>query len=316
MVAIGCTIVLAAQGFVLTPLLLAPTMVALFLLCVRADRRNAYVLTLAAIAGVTLTAVVAGPAGESLGLKVLGPQAWLLLPALAGVAASARTQYEVRARADDARARDEEARHRVADERMRIARELHDAVAHHLALANAQAGTVAHLIAADPGRAERMATDLAGTIGSALRELKGTVGLLREAAGPDAPLESAPGLTRLPGLADSFAAAGLRIDATTTGPARPLSPAVDLTAFRIIQEALTNVAKHANASRIDVCLSWYDGTVTLRVADDGQAGGQQPSLVGGGNGLRGMRERAELAGGELHAGPADAGFVVELKLPA
>ena len=129
--------------------------------------------------------MLAGPAAESLGLKVLGPQAWLLLPALAGLAASSRSQYE-------ARARDEEARYRVAEERVRIARELHDAVAHHLALANAQAGTVAHLVIADPGRAQRMATDLAGTIGSALRELKGTVGLLREAAGRTPPSSRPP----------------------------------------------------------------------------------------------------------------------------
>jgi signal transduction histidine kinase len=250
-VSIGCTIALAAQGYVLTPLLLAPTMVALFLLPIHAGRQATYLLTLAAISGVTVTAMVAGPAGESVGLKVLGPQAWLLLPALAGLAASSRSRYE-------ARSRDEEARHRVAEERMRIARELHDAVAHHLALANAQAGTVAHLIAADPSRAQRMATDLAGTIGSALRELKGTVGLLREAAAPDAPLESAPGLARLSGLADSFAAAGLRIDATTTGTARPLSPAVDLTAFRVIQEAFTNVAKHAAVRRASVRLAYED----------------------------------------------------------
>jgi signal transduction histidine kinase len=315
-VAIGCTIALAAQGYVLTPLLLAPTMVALFLLPIRADRRAAYLLTLAAITGVTVTAVVAGPAAESVGLKVLGPQAWLLLPALAGLAVGSRAQYE-------ARARDEEARHRVAEERIRIARELHDAVAHHLALANAQAGTVAHLIVADPGRAQQMATDLAATIGSALRELKGTVGLLREAAGPDAPLESAPGLARLPGLADAFAAAGLRIDATTTGTARPLSPAVDLTAFRVIQEALTNVAKHAGVRRADVRLAYEDRMLTITVTNE--AGSDTPVAPGPGHGagpaapgygLTGMHERAASVGGRLLAGPRpDGGFDVIAELP-
>jgi signal transduction histidine kinase len=312
-VAIGCTIALAAQGFVLTPLLLAPTMVALFLLALHAGRLSAAVLTLAAIAGVTLTAVVAGPAGESLGLKVLGPQAWLLLPGLAGLAARSRSQYE-------ARNRDEEARRRVAEERVRIARELHDAVAHHLALANAQAGTVAHLIAADPGRARRMAADLEVTLGSALRELKGTVGLLREAAGPDAPLESAPGLTRLPGLADSFAAAGLRIDATTTGPARPLSPAVDLTAFRIIQEALTNVAKHAGVRGAAVSLAYADQLLTITVTNeagrDTPVAPGPPAEPGPGYGLIGMHERAASVGGRLRAGPRpDGGFEVTAELP-
>jgi signal transduction histidine kinase len=315
-VATGCTIALAAQGFVLTPLLLAPTMAALFLLSLHAGRPTVYLLTLAAILGVSLTAVVAGPVAESLWLKLLGPQAWLLLPALAGLAASSRSQYE-------ARARDEEARHRVAEERMRIARELHDAVAHHLALANAQAGTVAHLIAADPSRAQRMATDLAATIGSALRELKGTVGLLREAAGPDAPLESTPGLARLPGLADSFATAGLRIDATTTGTARPLSPAVDLTAFRVIQEALTNVAKHAGVRRAGVRLAYEDRMLTITVTNE--AGSDTPVAPGPshgagpaapGYGLIGMHERAVSVGGRLHAGPRlDGGYDVIAELP-
>lgn len=318
--AVGCTIALAAQGYVLTPLLLAPTMTALFLLTLHAGRRTVFLLTLAAILGVSLTAVLAGPAAESLGLKVLGPQAWLLLPALAGLAASSRSQYE-------ARARDEEARYRVAEERVRIARELHDAVAHHLALANAQAGTVAHLIDADPGRAQRMATDLAGTIGSALRELKGTVGLLREAAGPDAPLESAPGLARLPGLADSFAAAGLRIDATTTGTARPLSPAVDLTAFRVIQEALTNVAKHAGVGRASVGLAYADRLLTVQVTNEAgrdlsaaagpaPGSGHGPARAAPGYGLIGMHERAASVGGSLRAGPRpDGGFEVVAELP-
>jgi signal transduction histidine kinase len=315
-VAIGCTIALAAQGYVLTPLLLAPTMVALFLLALHAGRRAAYVLTLAAILGVTLTALVAGPVAESIGLKVLGPQAWLLLPALAGLAASSRSQYE-------ARARDEEARHRVAEERMRIARELHDAVAHHLALANAQAGTVAHLVVADPGRAQRMATDLAATIGSALRELKGTVGLLREAAGPDAPLESAPGLARLPGLARSFETAGLRIDVTTMGPARSLSPAVDLTAFRVIQEALTNVAKHAGVRRASVRLAYADRLLTITITNEAgwdtpvaPGPGHGPGPVVPGYGLTGMHERATSVGGRLRAGPRpDGGFEVVAELP-
>jgi signal transduction histidine kinase len=318
-VAIGCTIALAAAGFVLTPLLLAPTMVALFLLSGRASRRSVYALTLAAVVGVTLTAIVAGPAGESLGLKVLGPQAWLLLPALAGLAARSKAQYAARARDDEARARDEEARHRVAEERMRIARELHDAVAHHLALANAQAGTVAHLIAADPGRAERMATDLAGTIGSALRELKGTVGLLRAEATPEVPLESAPSLARLPALTESFAAAGLRVDVTTMGTTRFLSPAVDLTAFRIVQEALTNVAKHAGVRRADVTLAYSGRLLTATVANE--AGhdrtappGTEPPAPG--YGLIGMHERAASVGGRLRAGPRSAGgFEVIAGLP-
>jgi signal transduction histidine kinase len=152
-VTIACVLALAALGYVLTPLLLAPAMAALFSLAFRTGRRAAWALTVTAVAGVICTAQLAGPVAESLGLKVLGPQAWLLLPTLLGLAARGRTEYQDRAR-------EEEARHRVTEERMRIARELHDIAAHHLALANAQAGTVAHLIPADPGRAARMAGEL------------------------------------------------------------------------------------------------------------------------------------------------------------
>jgi signal transduction histidine kinase len=316
-VVIVCTVTLAAQGYVLTPLLIAPAMAALFLLPVRAGRRSAYLLTVAAIAGVTCTAIVAGPAAESFGLKVLGPQAWLLLPALAGVAANSRAQYE-------ARARDEETRHRVAEERMRIARELHDVVAHHLALANAQAGTVAHLIRTDPDRARTMATDMADIIGSALRELKGTVGLLRDTAAPDTPLGPTPGLARLPSLVGSFAVAGLTVGETIAGVARPLSPAVDLTAYRVIQEALTNVAKHAGVRRADIRLAYGDRLLTITVTNPPgrvtptapEASGYGPGLAGPGYGLIGMHERAASVGGRLRAGPRpDGGFEVTADLP-
>jgi signal transduction histidine kinase len=319
-VVIACTIALTVQGYVLTPLLLAPAIAVLFLLPVRVGRRTAYLLTLAAIAGVSCTALVAGPAAEAFGLKVLGPQAWLLLAVLAGVVVSSRAQYE-------ARARDEETRHRIAEERMRIARELHDVVAHHLALANAQAGTVAHLIGADPGRAQAMATDMAGTIGSALRELKGTVGLLRDDAGPDAPLGPAPGLAQLSRLTDAFATAGLTIDTTTAGVARPLSPAVDLTAFRVIQEALTNVARHAGVRRAGVYLDYGDRLLTITVTNDpglgtrvvlGSTAGAGHAAVppARGYGLIGMHERAASVGGRLRAGPRpDGGFEVKAELP-
>ena len=319
-VVIACTIALTAQGYVLTPLLLAPTIAVLFLLPIRADRRTAYLLTLAAIVGVSCTALVAGPAAESVGLKVFGPQAWLLLPVLAGVVVSSRARYE-------ARARDDETVRRIAEERMRIARELHDVVAHHLALANAQAGTVAHLISADPGRAQAMATDMADTIGSALRELKGTVGLLRDAAVPNAPLEPAPGLAQLSRLADAFAAAGLTVDASSAGTARPLSPAADLTAFRVIQEALTNVAKHAGVRRAGVHLAYGDRLLTITVVN--AAGSSTPVVPapapGSGHragpavpgyGLIGMRERVTSVGGRLRAGPrTDGGFEVIAEIP-
>jgi signal transduction histidine kinase len=323
-VTIAAAIALAAQGYVLTPLVLAPAMLALFSLGFRSDRWSAYALTAVAIAGVTCAALLADPVTEPFGLKVLGPQAWLLLPTLLGLAASSRAEYQ-------SRVREEEARHRVADERMRIARELHDVVAHHLALANAQAGTVAHLVAADPGTAHQLATELAGTIATALRELKGTVGLLRAGTetGADAvPLEPAPGLAQLPGLTGSLRAAGLEVTVVTEGEPRPLSPAVDLTAFRVIQEALTNVAKHAAVPRARVQLAYSPDQLAITVSNEAGRGapalagaaGEQPGFgparTAPGYGLTGMRERAASVGGQLRAGHrADGGFEVTAALP-
>jgi signal transduction histidine kinase len=308
-VTIACVLALAALGYVLTPLLLAPAMAALFSLAFLTGGRPAWALTVTAVAGVVCTASLAGPVAESLGLKVFGPQAWLLLPTLLGVAARGRSDYQNRAR-------EEEARHRVAEERMRIARELHDVAAHHLALANAQAGTVAHLIPTDPGRAARMATELSDTISSALRELKGTVGLLREDADPRAPLEPVPGLAQLPALADSLGAAGLTVITTTTGTPRPLPPAVDLTVFRLIQEALTNVAKHAAVPQAHVRLAYTESMINITVSNDAGRGTPASPPGAPGYGLAGMRERAASVGGHLQAGPrAAGGFEVTAGLP-
>jgi signal transduction histidine kinase len=315
---IACATAVAALGYVQTPLLLAPLMVALFNLAVCTGWKTVYALDAAAITAVTCTALIAGPAVEPLGLKLFGPVAWLLLPIPIGVAARLRTAYleAANARAEYAeRTREEEARHRVTEERMRIARELHDVVAHHLALANAQAGAVAHLIHAEPGEAEKLAAGMAGTISSALRELKGTVGLLRQPDDPAAPLEPAPGLAQLPALGESFQSAGLSVTVTTDGEPRPLSPAVDLTAFRIIQEALTNVARHAGTREAQVRLSYGPGLLNITVTND-DGDGPATGAADPGYGLIGMRERAVSVGGRLHAGHrAAGGFEVAVTLP-
>jgi signal transduction histidine kinase len=321
LVNIGCTVALTALGYVLTPLLLAPAMAALFALAVRASQRTAYAYTVAAIVIVAATALIAGPAGADFDLKVTGPGFWLLLPAALGGAIRLRLAYleAAAARAEYAeRTSEEEARHRVAEERMRIARDLHDVAAHHLALANAQAGTIAHLMGTDPLRAQKMAGDLSGTISSALRELKATVGLLRQADDPEAPLEPTPGLAQLPDLAASLRSAGLTVALTTEGEPQPLSPGTDLTAFRIIQEALTNVAKHARASEAEVRLVYADGRLGITVTNDTGAhpSSATPAAAGPGYGLIGMRERARSIGGRLRAGQRPAGgFEVVSDLP-
>jgi signal transduction histidine kinase len=317
-VAVGCACALAARGYTLSPLLLAPAMVALCFVALRTSQKIAYAATAAAIAATLCTTLIAGPASKPLAMEIIGTAAWLLLPVILGRAAWLRLAYlrAAHARAEYAeKTKEEEARHRVADERMRIARDLHDVIAHHLALANAQAGTVAYLIGTDPGQATAMTGDLGATIVSALEELKTTVGLLRQADDPDSPLEPVPGLEQLPRLAGSFRAAGLTVTITTHGQPRPLSPGTDLAAYRIIQEALTNVTKHATATQARVRLAYTADQLAITITNDGRAM-PRPATAPTGYGLIGMRERAQSAGGQLHAGHRPAGgFEVTTELP-
>lgn len=314
-----CAAAASALGYLLNPLLMAPVLAALYWLALRTDRRTTRVYLFATVAVLVTTAVTAEPGHHPLILKTLGPTAWLLLPVVAGSASRLRGAYldAVQARAEYAeRTREEEARLRVAEERMRIARELHDVVAHHLALANAQAGTAAHLARTRPEQAEKILTDLTGTTASALRELKATVGLLRQSDDLDTSLQPAPGLARLPELTDACRAAGLEVSVTTEGESRPLSPGVDLTAYRIVQEALTNVTKHAATEAARVRLSYSGHRLTVTVTDDGSDATPAAPAAGRGFGLIGMRERAQSVGGVLQAGHrSEGGFEVTTELP-
>jgi signal transduction histidine kinase len=310
-------LVVASLGYVATILMLGPLMVALYSLAYRTDRNTARIYAFASTVLLVATTLLRGPHDSSIGLQAVGLAACLLLSMALGTADRMRRAFlnAERARAEYAEhTREEEARHRVAEERMRIARELHDVVAHHMALANAQAGTAAHLLRSRPDQAAQILADLSGTTASALRELKATVGLLREADDPDAPLEPAPGLDRLSDLIVSLETAGLTVTITTEGTRQPLSPGVDLTAYRIVQEALTNVTKHAATRTANVWLAYTRDRLTITVTDEG--GGSATDTPSRGFGLIGMRERAHSVGGHLQAGRRpEGGFNVTAELP-
>ncbi|MGW5659990.1 sensor histidine kinase [Streptomyces sp. NPDC003758] len=317
-----CTVIAVALGYLLTPLLLAPIMAALYWLATQTDRKTTRVYGVTTMAALMVAAVFSDSMDHlSLLLRTIGPFFWLLLPLAAGNMTRLRRAYlkAVQARAEHAeRTREEEARLRVTEERMRIARELHDVVAHHLALANAQAGTAAHLVLTSPQQTKAILTDLTGTTSSALRELKATLGVLRQTDdSASAPLEPSPGLARLPELVSSCASAGLTVTVTTTGEPQPLSPGVDLTAFRIVQEALTNVTKHAAAEAAHVRLAYSGSRLLITVSNDGPAATPVPEgALSRGFGVMGMRERAHSIGGELCAGPRpEGGFEVTTALP-
>jgi signal transduction histidine kinase len=312
-----CAAVAGVFGFLITPVLLAPVMVALYELAVRLPGRTTHLYYLAATAAIVVAALVGDRYGYPWPLKILNPVLFLLLPV--ALAESTRLRHDhlaaARARAEQAeRNREEEARHRVAEERMRIARELHDVVAHHLALANAQAGTAAYLARTRPEQVHSILRDLAGTTSGALRELKATVGLLRQPDDPSSPLEPTPGLGQLPELTAAFASAGLSVEVIVDGEERQLSPGVDLTAFRVLQEALTNVTKHATTDTASVRLSYGADRLTITVTNDTDT--MARTVPGEGFGMVGMRERVRSAGGRFEAGPhPEGGFTVATELP-
>ncbi|WP_232544288.1 sensor histidine kinase [Streptomyces buecherae] len=313
--------VLTALGYLPSPLLLAPVMTALYWLAALTDSRTTALYGSATMAVLVATSLAAAPLGDDFILRTVGTVLWLLLPVSLGGSSRFRRAYleSVKARAVHAeRTREEEARLRVTEERMRIARELHDAIAHHMAVAHAQAGTAAHLADTHPEQTRGILTDLVGTTSSALLELRATVGVLRQTADPDTdPLEPTPGLDRLPALVAGCESAGLSVTVSTEGEAQPLSPGVDLTAYRIIQEALTNATKHASDHAARVRLRYEGARLLITVTNDGTAnGGAAPPVPGGGYGLMGMLERAHSVGGDLRAGlRPEGGFEVAATLP-
>ncbi|MBQ1014032.1 sensor histidine kinase, partial [Micromonospora sp. M51] len=201
----------------------------------------------------------------------------------------------------------EAARRRATEERLRIARELHDVLGHHLSLINVQASAALHR--PDPARSEQALTAIKQASKETLHELRATLGVLREeGAGAAVP---APGLSRLDDLVRTAGRPELEIR-TELAETRPLPPEVDLAVYRIVQEALTNVARHAGATTAVVRVRPDHDDVLVEVEDDGTS---QPGTPG--SGISGMRERARALGGSLTTGSQpDGGFRVCARLPA
>jgi signal transduction histidine kinase len=271
-----------------------------------------------AVSGLLLAIHLAFRLHAKTGWSDLGVVPWVAAAAAIGQAARAhkaqRAMLLERARRAE-EGREDEARRRVQQERLRIARELHDAVGHHVALISVQAGAMGYLLDRDPARARESLEHIQQASEAALEELRLTVGLLRQ-PGDHEPVEPAGGLARLDELIGSFTATGLRVTCRVTGPARPLPEATDLTAYRVIQESLTNTARHAAGAPATVRLAFRPGVLALAVEDDGPAAAGDGGLAAG-HGIIGMRERATAVGGWLTAGPRDGGgFQVLAELPA
>ncbi|MFI9642472.1 sensor histidine kinase [Micromonospora sp. NPDC051925] len=310
----------------------------------RTDRRTAWVTGTGAALAIGAAAVFV------VGISWVRPEIvvlllWFGFAVAGGDAVRSRRAYvavlEERARRAE-QTREEEALRRVAEERLRIARELHDVVAHHIALINVQAGVAGHLLSGQPEAAQEALGHVRAASRTVLDELATLLGVLRGAGDSDVPTEPVPSLNRLDALVEGFST-GQPVRWTVAGQPRPLPTAVDVAAYRIVQESLTNAYRHAPRAAVAVRLRYDPAGVTIEVRDDGNprpegspasgdresgpagrpattaggASGGTPGAAGTGLGLVGMRERAETVGGTFSAGPRPGGgWQVRAELPA
>jgi signal transduction histidine kinase len=226
---------------------------------------------------------------------------------------------ELRNRAELAeRTKEEEARRRVDEERLRIARELHDVVSHSIGVISVQAGVASHLLERRPDKAAKALVTIREASDEALGELHAMLGVLRQPDGQGAPLTPAPGLAQLGALVAQAEAAGLQVAVAVDDGAQRLPPALDLACYRIVQESLTNVVRHAHARHATVTVTAAGDALVVTVDDDGTGAAAPGSGTGNGagQGIVGMRERARALGGTLEAGPRrEGGFRVRASLP-
>jgi signal transduction histidine kinase len=311
-VAVLCITVVSTAVYLLLdyprgPVFLAP--IVAFIIAVLAGHRRAawLALILGSASFFWLPTLVGDEPAPPVG-KAIGGAAWLLvLAALTEIVAFRRDRA-----LEEERARRQEALARAGQERLRIARELHDVLAHNVSLINVQAGVALHLLDEQPQRARPALEAIKQASSDTLREVRSVLGILRR---PDErpPRAPTPGIAGLEDLISRTSAAGIPVRSEVRGEPRLMPASVDLAVYRIVQEALTNVARHADPAAAVVRLSYGEDLITVEVDDDGR----RPRGNGmGGNGIPGMRERVAALGGEFSAGPRpDAGFRVRARLP-
>ena len=290
---------------------------ATYLVAARRSARSTAAVLACAVAALCAAVWLAPPVestGSPAGLMVTSTIVVALAAALGGLARAQRSYVT--------RMRELATGEAVAWERLRIARELHDSVAHRMSVIAVQAGVANYVVEDQPDEAGRALQAIEETSRAGLRELRSMLGLLRTR---DRTLDVdggwCPGVAGLDELISPFRAAGLPVQVVTTGAARRLPPTVDASVYRIVQEALTNVLRHASATRAEVAIAYTADSVTVRVTDDGRGPAKtMPGWSGrqAGHGILGMRERVGICGGELTIGavPAPAsGFRVSARLP-
>ena len=275
--------------------------------CIIGDRVAAWTAVIAGWVLFLWLPAALGKTSTPTWLAAVAVAAWLLL--LLGAAEALRGRRERFAVAR--RAREQEARRRASEERLRIARELHDVLAHNISLINVQSGVALHLIDEQPEQARTALQAINEASADALGEVRSVLGALR-GDGEQPPRTPTAGLDGLDELVSRASAAGVDVSLDVRGERRPLPASVDLAAFRIVQESLTNVVRHAGATAARVKLTYGEHELALQIDDDGRGG----AAANGGSGIVGMRERAAALGGRLDVGPGPGGgFRVSAHLP-
>ena len=234
-------------------------------------------------------------------IEIVGLSAWILLLGAGAEAARSGRDHHL----ERARAREEHARRKASEERLAIARDLHDVLAHHVALISVQSGVALHLLDDHPEQARPALTAIRQASSEVLRELRGALDLLR--AGEASARQPAPDLHRVADLVDGASVAGLRVEVTTRGDVDAVPDVISIAAFRVIQEAITNVVRHAGATVARVRIEVTPSKLAIRIDDDGQGLKETVGPAVGGSGLLGMRERAAALGGHVFAGPSCSG---------
>jgi signal transduction histidine kinase len=310
---------LAVAMLGLSPVLLGPAiLVPVYTVAAYRDRPGSLVALAAVETGVAVVQLTPGGTGVAtwLGNTLVLAAAWLL-----GHFVHDRRVYAAELEQRTAQleeARQELARRAVAEERLRIARELHDVVAHSMSVIAVQSGVGAHVAASQPEEARKALVAIQATSRSALNELRRLLGVLREEGEPQGSLAPAPGLAGLDALLVQMGEAGLAVRLRVEGARAQVPAGVDLSAYRIVQEALTNVLKHAAAARAQVVIGYGDKEISIEVTDDGRRAAPKAAVdpLGTGRGLTGVRERVAMLGGDFEVGrQPDGGFRVAARLP-
>jgi signal transduction histidine kinase len=302
-VSLGAALLYICLGYFGGAVMLNP-MFALYAVAVAVPTARAIALSVITMLSLMAATAAFGPFGTGGGFALIPGE----------VAAALFLGLRVASRHAALRASEVQARRAVDAERLRIARELHDVVAHTMSTINVQAGVAAHVIDRQPEQAAKVLEAIKQASKEGLRELRGILNVLRQADEQDE-RSPAPRLAQLDELVENTTRAGLPTSVTVHGQERTLAPTVDLTAYRIVQESLTNALRHAGPTTASVTLSYTDDQLQVEVLDGGP-GPFDRTAHGAGLGIAGMRERAEAVGGSLLVGPGpEGGFRVQARLP-